>query len=222
VPNWCNNTLVVHGEPREITRFYEACKKGKDDSGTDRFAILPNLYPVPADLSDTMAGGYSTDENGNERPEQVALDAKRAANTEKYGYPDWYDWSVAKWGTKWPDDNTDLVITNPTTIWGSFSSAWAPPAEGFRHISSMFPTLTFALWYEEGGMGFMGLSVIENGYFTYDAEGQTPDAVDENGDWDDMKWSEGMERRWDYLLAESELSDDLKKVININNYSNNL
>jgi hypothetical protein len=218
MPNYCNNSLVVHGEANAIKDFYAACRNGEG------FSILANLYPVPTALKDTMAGGYSLDENGNERPEQIILNAKREDNIQKYGYPDWYDWSVAKWGTKWPEDETTLAITDSNTIKGRFVTAWAPPTEGFLHISTMFPTLTFALWFEESGVGFAGLSVLANGNINYDNCIDISTGVDENDDgegvWDMDFYYESLSNIYDNLLAESKLSNHIKQVINLRNFYN--
>ena len=35
------------------------------------------------------------------RKEVLQLGASYLSNLEKYGYPTWYEWSIATWGTKW-------------------------------------------------------------------------------------------------------------------------
>ena len=88
MPNWCSNHITVRGDnPAEIQRLAAAFA----DSG-----LCNAVIPVPQDLTDTVSGRLG---NGDE---QKALEAKTAANLEKYGYGNWYDYQIAKWGTKYP------------------------------------------------------------------------------------------------------------------------
>src|SRR5262249_17496990 len=68
------------------------------------------------------------------------------------GYADWYEWSVANWGTKWnacrvsvhelPEEDGALEIT--------FYTAWAAPFPIFKHLAAMFPKLAFEFaWTDE-------------------------------------------------------------------------
>jgi hypothetical protein len=70
--------------------------------------------------------------------------------------PNWYDWRVANWGTKWDiggADGDDIQIDERTCAF-SFESAWAPP-------HTVYPVLVglgfnvLAYWHEPG-IGFAG------------------------------------------------------------------
>lgn len=99
---------------------------------------------------------------------------------------DWYNWSATHWGCKWPDDMYFIDQLTPgdeqTIISGQ--TPWAPPLEGYRAASALFPTLTFTMSWDEGGMGFMGAAVIQNGQILgiHEIDGADYPMCD---DWDD-------------------------------------
>ena len=79
--------------------------------------------------------------------------------------PNWYDWAISNWGTKW--GAYDASIQNETDDWieYEFSSAWSPPLVWLETTVEMYPELNFMLKYEEDGMGFMGRATGEGGDF---------------------------------------------------------
>ena len=164
MPNWCNNQLVITGDYKERERFILATQTAIVDSvGDSKYEILDRLYPCPHELEETMSGGFGKNEDGTKRPEQIELERKQAENFAKYGAKDWYDWKNTNWGTKWGDCDTYNEDHDTDRTVFRFDSAWSPPIEGITHISTLFPTLSFVLIYEEGGMGYYGVATIENG-----------------------------------------------------------
>lgn len=155
MPNWCSNHLEITGDKDTIARFRSAVELDAD--GVKQYSILPTLFPVPQELTDTVSGSFSDPD------EQAKLQQKYALNEAKYGYKDWYEWQYAKWGTKWGDCNTDLVDESETSLSFMFESAWGAPSNGIETISIMFPSLTFILSYEEMGMGFVGAAAFKAG-----------------------------------------------------------
>lgn len=146
MPNWCDNSLTIeHDNPAAIKAFCEAYNSG---------ATMQTLMPCPQELRDTMAGSH-----GKGTPEQAALEAQRAANVEKYGCADWYDWQCANWGTKWdfgrregedaiePDDSGALCDVR-------FSTAWSPPFDFYDFL--MDQGYRLRAHYFEPGCGFCG------------------------------------------------------------------
>lgn len=86
-------------------------------------------------------------------------------NLERFGFPTWYEWAVQHWGTKW-----GLYEVQPTCadfeyrqISYTLLTAWSPPVPVIQAMSKQFPSLMFCLDYFEGGAGFMGSCVYENG-----------------------------------------------------------
>ena len=141
MPNWCSNGVRIrHQDPMKIKLLKDAAL----EEGFCNFAI-----PVPAALKETMAGSYGDSEK------QAALEAQTAANIEKYGYGNWYDFCVNEWGTKWDVQFNGVEVSDDgLSLEGSFDSAWAPPvgvydalvAEGYE----------VEAFYYEPGMCFVG------------------------------------------------------------------
>ena len=141
MPNWCSNHVTVRGtDPAEIQRLADAFDEGK---------FCNAVIPVPQDLTDTVSGFLGSGD------EQKALEAKTAANIEKYGYGNWYDYQVDKWGTKW-DVSCDSVEIDEDGLGfsGNFESAWSPPVPIAAALAEQGFEVT--LYYYEPGMGFCG------------------------------------------------------------------
>ena len=138
--NWCENTLKVIGEEKELKKFVKKIK---------RKSFLSSFNPTPKELVNTRAPSLKEDIN-------LII---------KYGADNWYDWNLKNWGTKWDFeiDPIESIEEGDSEIITYFDSAWSPPIEGFKDISIKYPKITFFLSYEEPGMGFKGLAKIKNG-----------------------------------------------------------
>lgn len=159
MPNWCNNNLVITGDKTERDKFVQQAQVPTEQLEKKRQAydILGQLYPTPQELVE-VGSGFSNDPDV-----QAERERKQLENISKYGEKDWYDWNIANWGTKWGDCETFLDTNEEDMTVFSFQSAWSPPVEGLTHISTLFPTLTFVLTYDESGMGFFGAMKVRNG-----------------------------------------------------------
>jgi hypothetical protein len=88
-----------------------------------------------------------------ERPD--AIEAGEAAITahRQTGFYDWYDWSIANWGTKWNSyhfsiDNDDV---GDDKLSFRFDTAWGFPSPIFEKLAGMFPVLRFeCVCFDEG------------------------------------------------------------------------
>ena len=141
MPNWCSNHITVRGtNPAEIERLATAFATG---------GFCNAVVPVPQDLTDTVSGFLGSGD------EQKALEAKTAANREKYGYGNWYDFQVAEWGTKW-DVEGDAIERDEDGLGfsGTFESAWSPPTRICEALVEQGFEVT--LYYYEPGMAFVG------------------------------------------------------------------
>lgn len=155
MPNWCNNSLKIVGDAESIADFARVTTSHEDHSESG--IRLVNHYPLPQELADTPKGSFGESEK------QKAMEEMNKANKAKYGYADWYDWSIANWGTKWGDCETELVHHVPTELLYTFDTAWSPPIQLIQKMSVKYPTLSFSIVYEELGMGFIGGMKIVNG-----------------------------------------------------------
>jgi hypothetical protein len=71
---------------------------------------------------------------------------------EKYGFDNWYDWSVANWGVKWDAGDFQFQNVSDTKFIVYFTTAWGPPANFIEKLAKLFPKLTITNeWSEEGG-----------------------------------------------------------------------
>lgn len=183
MPNLCSNNLTIAGDPSEIARFVKAVTVTSINEETKQeetdIRILKSLYPCPAEL-------YEVDANFTEKPDMIA----------KYGVSDWYEWCNRYWGTKWGDYDHNGCDHNDGDSIASFrfNSAWSPPIEGMTKVSEQFPELSFLLSYEEGGMCFLGASLIIDGVLVHDVEGTYPDMDDFSADDDDYDYDKHYEK----------------------------
>jgi hypothetical protein len=148
MPNWCNNGVTItHSDPAKISALADAMAAGK---------FLNHIIPVPQSLMDTLAGSYGDDER------QKLLEAQTADNIAKYGYSNWYDFCVSRWGTKWDVDcsGTIEIADDGHTIHASFDSAWSPPINVYEAmVEQGYEVIGH---YYEPGMCFVGK--WDNGY----------------------------------------------------------
>lgn len=159
MPNWCDNSLSITGDEKQIAELKErAVKKELSEDGskwkTD-FSI-ENFIPIPALLKRTSPFRA---ENGETEEEARIL---QASLLKEYGADTWYDWCVKMWGTKW-DIEATLQYASENSLQYSFQSAWSPPVEAIVGISQQYPRLTFSIEYEETGIGFYGNIKIVDG-----------------------------------------------------------
>lgn len=143
MPNWCSNYVeVTHTDPAKITALAEAMQAGK---------FLSHVIPVPEVLNDP-----ETTTSYGDPDKQAAADAVREAARKATGYQSWYDFCVARWGTKWEVDCEPVdVHPDSTVVTASFDSAWSPPIGVYAELVEQgFGVRAF---YHEPGMCFAGI-----------------------------------------------------------------
>ena len=160
MPNWCNNTVsITHEDPAKMSALVEAMNANKFCN----FAI-----PVPTDLSETISGSFGDGEK------QAALEAQTARNVEQFGYGNWYDFCVSRWGTKWEVDTQGSVDFDNQTVTASFDSAWSPPTGVYQALVE--DGYDVVAYYYEPGMGFLGK--YDNGFDeTFEISSETSKTV---------------------------------------------
>jgi hypothetical protein len=137
MPNHCTNNIVITGSNFNLKIFWDALKKfkGYEENEEGEISIFSSFLPMPEELQNATSPGDS---------------------------PNWYDWAIENWGSKWGDYDTDLDFDGDR-ITGCYTSAWGPCNEGIKTVSALFPKLTFEVNYHELGMMFIGAQVCENG-----------------------------------------------------------
>ena len=94
--------------------------------------------------------------------------------------PNWYDWCIANWGTKW-DPEVHLEFTDhgdgTAEITGWFDTAWSPPIEAFNTLAGDWDSCYVELYYHESGMCFVGYWDSEGADDHYEYDGATSETV---------------------------------------------
>lgn len=138
MPNWCNNSITISGPTETIKQLWEDANQLGEAGG-----LLHSMVPMPEGLIDTKKG------TGEE------------LQTEVYdGFTNWYDWAVARWGTKWDVSSEGLEFIDnkdgTAMITGWFDSAWAPPIEAYNRFLDDMDNCSIDASYHEPGMDFAG------------------------------------------------------------------
>lgn len=164
MPNWCNNRVVIsHEDTQKLEALVVAIKEG---------GFCKHVIPVPEDLN-IVAGRVGDDTD----PDQIELERKTAENKAKYGYDNWYDYCVGRWGTKWdidPYDPEDVKIDQFGQVEFGFDSAWSPPTGVYEELVNQ--GFQVEATYYEPGMAYVGR--WDNGYDDcYDYSGMNSEEV---------------------------------------------
>lgn len=181
MPNWCSNTLTLVGDKTERDRFVAAVTEPDREAGMDTYSILKNLVPMPEALEGTTSPTPASPEphpnwkvmldNGEMTPEwyaelcQSAIDSynRGQAAREATGFPNWYEWQYATWGTKWGDCETYLNNHDDNETEFRYETPWGPADNGILNISKAFPTLTLVTSYVGEGNEFIGVVAMRDG-----------------------------------------------------------
>lgn len=155
MPNWCSNTLSIHGNKADVDRFIE------DNKGIE----------VGPDFG--LADGETVElplsfERALPTPDQSRFEGMNYSETKDD--PDyWWNHHVNNWGTKWDLSNethmerTDYKVDGTSTVVYTFDTAWSPPDGWLSHVAPNYPTLSMKIEYHEPGMGFAGILGFHNG-----------------------------------------------------------
>ena len=70
------------------------------------------------------------------------------------GYPTWYEWSVAHWGTKWNSYDFIMLIDRAGQLQFRFETAWNTPDPVLYRMAELHPELEFSFDSFDEGWGF--------------------------------------------------------------------
>ena len=161
MPNWCRNILNVSGDEAAVAEF--ASKLTENELGEPTLSFNA-FVPMPEELAGISRGGRQIDGEyvrhwrevvDDKTGERVAVKVDQAALREKYGHSDWYEWSIANWGTKWDANDADASV-EPGRVYASFDTAWGPPVEFVVKLQDLYPDLEIELDFLETGMAIYG------------------------------------------------------------------
>ena len=163
MPNWCNNIVTLrHEDPAMIERAVKSAEVNR---------LFQEFVPCPDDLISTTVSSATPQERYD-------------ANTQKHGYPSWYEFAVSRWGTKWDIGTCETTRNEDGSVKLIFDTAWSPPIAFYEAIEEM--GFEVDAHYNEGGCGFAGsYSDGCNDYYEYDTSSEEslkeslPDYLDE-------------------------------------------
>ena len=190
MPNWCNQHLTVQGDKEALRRF--VADAAQEDIEGNKSIGLNHFVPCPQALVDTMEGSYGDQDKQNE------LIEKQNENKINYGFATWYDWANVVWGTKWGACDVQVNSRIKSVSYGdqkqgeieiSFQSAWSPASGLIAGISMLYPTLIFAMWFDEESNAFAGWQIFKNGVIVaehdYKVKPPTDEEYPDEDDWRD-------------------------------------
>lgn len=129
MPNYVTNIIELYSDDEEglVERVLEEIK------GEEAFIDFATIIPQPDNLF--------KDDLGDK-------DRKRCAEE---GIPNWYDWNVENWGTKWNAYDQSYEDLGYGCHQLKFVTAWTPPKPVIRALRKKYPGLGIAgHWVEEG------------------------------------------------------------------------
>lgn len=176
MPNHCENDLYVSGSEEDLKAFIEFAQ-GPRGSTASLQEVLPlsahKFVPVPDEF---WQNDYLCDKCGHRQPESSGNTCPNGCESfMKAAYNrGGYEWCIANWGTKWGFYEVEVLEGDPAQgrLEYTFQTAWSPPIPVVEAMAKRFPSLVFALDYFEGGEGFMGSCLYQNG--EEEEEGSAP------------------------------------------------
>ncbi|MFZ2992646.1 MAG: hypothetical protein WA061_02915 [Microgenomates group bacterium] len=194
MPNWCDCDVYFNGDEEDVVKLLDFIHGEDEETLIDFNKIIPMpeslnitsgstvdramilLGENERELSNMMTYPWAIEQGLDTEEKMLAhlekevsqedLEMGRIAisNIEKYGFQDWYEWSVKNWGTKWPATSQEMM--GDSSI--SFSTAWSPATPVLQKLSELFPDVEIRLEYFEQGMGFSGLMEWSGGELVQD------------------------------------------------------
>jgi hypothetical protein len=89
----------------------------------------------------------------------IGVDEKETTESLENG--GWYNHNVERYGTKWDISYDDIMVDEDSMVLNT-ESAWSPPIEGMRILSTMYD-VSVKMYYEEPGADFCGKATIQSG-----------------------------------------------------------
>lgn len=155
MPNWCNNVVTIkHKNKKALDRVAKAFNEER---------LCAEFIPIPKELEEVNAPNNSPSRN-----ELI----------EKYGEPDWYQFCVNNWGTKWDVSPCCPAQLKENEACLYFDTAWSPPTGLYDKLVEEGYNVD-ALYFE-GGMGFYGRYLNgEDECTEFSSSKDIPDYIDE-------------------------------------------
>jgi len=136
MPNWFYFSLEVEGKEKDVQEFVQNVKGSKEFDTEGSNFDFNHFIPQPDNIFKDNLG------------------EKERKECEEKGVPNWYDWNVTNWGTKWNAnvDCEDGEGTNYHTF--HISTAWAFPSPIIDVMLDKYSHLSFQIEGEEESQSY--------------------------------------------------------------------
>ena len=191
MPNWFYFSLNVSGKKEDVQAFVENVKGKEGTNYEGREFDFNHFIPQPEGLYDEKS--------------------------EDNVFPNWYNWNIENWGTKWNASVDDAYLVSdkegfPYEYHYDMRTAWADPRPVILKMIEMYPDLDFDISGEEESNAYgIYVSTFEDVFLE-----EEPTLIDEMNDkevfWED---SSGL---WRYV-GDNEIVEDQDDFWPINKYS---
>lgn len=175
MPNYCYNNLTITGDVKSMKELYDFIGPLNPNF------TMNNILPMPKEIRNTQSPVRFRAEgtkkvksisgktekvqiNKYNQTEQEFLDHRNYLNN-KYGYDNWYDWSLANWGCKWDIDNICIDLQSDEKLCVYYLTPWSPNYEFIKYLGSKFQKLRLKLEYYEPGLYFAGVFNVQNDFY---------------------------------------------------------
>jgi hypothetical protein len=156
MPNWSDTTIKMTGKKELIEKIYENVNKYGLDWGPVKMPAILRAYSSPAEIVERDEWlKYAKEYRGKKEEYGLHKMKKSVADRlfNKYKFwnsnigaltPDWYNWRVANWGTKWNIEPSDMFVDighindSKASIYMGFMSAWSGPDEWFKTMCEKY------------------------------------------------------------------------------------
>lgn len=146
MPNHIQNRLKIITWD-QVHTIRESIKGGDFEDGSKRTIDFNKIIPQPSNIFNGNLGD-------TERKQCIAE-----------GRPNWYDWNIANWGTKWGAYACNDKRDTKETI--HFQTAWSAPEPIIEALAKMFPSAEMLWDYADEDTGSNAGRVIIKGGTTY-------------------------------------------------------
>lgn len=178
MPNWTFNHLTLEattGAGRTALAIFvnSSLEANESEFPSELRLTFNGLIPMPEELriGGVPASSIYTEEEVVEaikklsqpdleehKKERIQKNLLQYTNQMKYGFSDWYSWSIAKWGTKWDACDTDITHQSEDVLQIRFNTAWNAPHRWLHQLFTMeeFMPLCIRYFHEDEGEGCYG------------------------------------------------------------------
>lgn len=141
MPNWCHNSTVIR-VPSSVVPDIDEARRILDD--------FENRYTYMIGMDERRSFSLDTI-----RP--IPLSVRFSDDPS-----DRIRWCVDNWGTKWDVHNPAYDRTMMRSALMAYDTAWEPPLEALRHLSTLFPQMDISTSYNDEYDNFNGYYIVHD------------------------------------------------------------